>query len=607
MTILSELAALYGRRAAAAGWPRPGFSTENVGAAVVLNADGSVAEIRSLMAPDAKGKLQKRRLTVPAAHKRASGIKPNLFWDKTAYTLGVIAVHDDDGVISAGQGKRTPDEHAAFRAVHLELLDGADSPALEAFRRFIESWTPDRFADFPDALSLLDENVVFRLGDGPFLHDLPEAAALMAGAAEGDAMCLVTGTHGPVARLHPSIKGVMGAQSSGASLVSFNDRAYESHGKSQGDNAPVSERAAFAYGTALNALLTRGSGNNIRIGDATVAFWARGSGSDAEAAAEDALLLALQGDDGQTDNKAENILRDALAEVAQGKVPDGSDLHPDTRLFILGLAPNAARLSVRFWYPGTLGDLARHVTRFWAECAITPSPFTKGGVEKLPRPWALLYDLAAQRDAGNISPLLGGALMRSILTGLPYPAMLQSAIIQRLRVEGEPDRKRDGNVDGRRAAMLRAVLIRNHHEEVPMALDEDATDVAYLLGRLFGAYVYAERSYQERGAGLRQKYMGAASATPARVFPMLMRGYEHNLASLRKAGGQKAGSGVKADRTVAAIMAQLPGGGTLPGALPLEDQGRFFIGFYHQTSAFYARLEDAAEALATPHEPETTE
>ena len=128
-----------------------------------------------------------------------------------------------------------------------------------------------------------------------------------------------------------------------------------------------------------------------------------------------------------------------------------------------------------------------------------------------------------------------------------------------------------------------------------MALDEQARDVSYLLGRLFAAYAYAEKSYQERGAGLRQKYLGAASATPARVFPILMRGYEHNLSSLRKAGGQKAGAGVKADRAVAAIMDGLEG--EMPATLPLEAQGRFFIGFYHQISAFYARAEDAADAL----------
>lgn len=160
MTILSELAALYDRRAVAANWPRPGFSTENIGAVVVLRKDGSVAEIRSLMSPDAKSKLRARVMSVPAAVKRTAGIRPNLFWDKTAYTLGVIAVTDAEGVVAAGQGKRTAGEHAAFRAVHLEMLAGADTPALLAFRTYLDTWTPERFSDHPDAIGLLDENKV---------------------------------------------------------------------------------------------------------------------------------------------------------------------------------------------------------------------------------------------------------------------------------------------------------------------------------------------------------------------------------------------------------------------------------------------------------------
>jgi len=601
VTVLQELAALYDRRADTADWPRPGFSTESVGAVVVLAADGSVTAIRSLMAPDAKGKLQPRKMAVPAAVKRTAGIRPNLFWDKTAYTLGITMT--DDG---PGHGKRTLDENAAFRAAHLDLLADTTDLSLLAFRAFCAAWATESFADYPEAVGLVDENTVFRVGDGPFLHTLPAVISLLTSGDGEGAMCLISGRAGPLARLHPTIKGVMGAQSSGASLVSFNSSAYESHGKSQGDNAPVSEAAAFAYGTALNALLARGSGNSLRIGDATVAFWARGTG---EAAAEDALAAAMGMDrDAQAaeaETRDRRTLRDRLVAVAEGRVPAGTALDPATRVFVLGLAPNAARLSVRFWYPGTLCDFARHVVQFWEECAIAPSPFARDGTPVPPKPWALLYDLAAQRDEKNIPNGTGGDLMRAILTGCRYPATLMSAILGRLRVEGEPDPK-DRQMDGRRAAMIRAVLIRNFSQEVPMALDEDATDVAYLLGRLFGAYAYAERSYQARGAGLRQKYMGAASATPARVFPVLMRGYEHNLASLLKAGGQKAGSGVRTDRAVTAIIAGLPGDGAVPATLPLEDQGRFFIGFYHQTAAFFAKAEDAADMLVET-EGETTE
>lgn len=579
MTILQELAALYNARAKEEYWPKPGFSTEKTGAVVVLAEDGAVREIRSLMAPDAKGKMQPRSMPLPTVN-RTSGIKPATFWDKTAYSLGVTETPD-----GPGQAKRTLAEHEKFKSEHLDLLRSVEDPALIALQLFCKTWSPEHFIDFPDAVSIVDQNVVFRLDEGPFLHELSAAKALMSAAGEGDVICLVSGRPGPVQESHPAIKGVMGAQSSGARLVSFNNSAETSHGKEKGDNAPVSEAAAFAYGTALNALLAKGSGNSLRIGGDTVAFWAEDGG------AEDAFRAMFAGSDPETETE----LRDRLLAVAEGRLRADGDLDPDARLFVLGLAPNAARLAVRYWHPGTLGDFAKTVTQFWADMAIAPSPFVKGGVDLPPKPWALLYDLAAQRDAGNIPAGLGGDLMRAILTGGRYPATWLSAVMGRIRVEGEPDRARHGNVDGRRAAMIAAVLRRNYKREVPMALDETARDAAYLLGRLFGAYAYAEKSYQERGAGLRQKYLGAASATPARVFPVLMRGYEHNLSSLRKAGGIKAGAGVKVDRAVANIIDGLDG--AMPATLPLEAQGRFFIGFYHQTSAFYIRAEDAADVL----------
>lgn len=588
MTILQELAALYDARAVEKQWPMPGFSTEKIGGVVILADDGSVQDISSLMAPDSKGKMQARSLSVPAAVKRTAGVKPNLFWDKTAYVLGITQTPE-----GPGQGKRTLAEHDAFKSEHIALLRRSDDPALIALRRFCECWTADMFDAFPDAASLIDENLVFRLGTGRFLHELPSATALLTNAEAKDSLCLVTGRVAPVARLHPSIKGVMGAQSSGASLVSFNNDAETSHNKKQGHNAPVSEAAAFAYGTALNALLAKGSGNHLRIGGDTVVFWAD------QPKAESWFNAMISGSD---DAKAERELAARLRAVASGTARADDDLPPETRLFVLGLAPNAARLAVRYWYPGTLGGFARSLTRFWDDMALSPSPFVKGGIEQAPKPWALLYDVAAQRDAKNIPAGLGGDLMRAILTGGRYPATWLASVIGRIRVEDEPDRARHGNVDGRRAAMIAALLRRNYKQEVPVALNEDAQDVAYLLGRLFGAYVYAEKSYQERGAGLRQKYIGAASATPARVFPVLMRGYEHNLAGLRKAGGPKAGAGVKADRAVAAILAKLDG--DMPATLPLEAQGRFFIGFYHQVSAFYAKAEDAAEALIDTHASE---
>ena len=592
MTILQELAALYDRRATEAGWPRPGFATENVGAVVVLAEDGSVREIRPLMAPGAKGKMQPQRMQVPA-FRHSVKIEASPLWDKTAYSLGITKT--DNGW---GQGRRTLAEHKAFRELHIALLANATDPALVALRRFCETWQPDQFSNFPDAVALVDQNAVFQLGEGELIHNLPAAQRLLIIESEGDSMCLVSGGRGPVARLHTMIKGVKGARPGGASLVSFNRDAYKSHGKEQGDNAPVSEAAEFAYSTALNTLLDKQSANSMPVGNTTLVFWA-------DATEVEDSFNAIFGDANQ---EAERELRARVTALAEGCSRVDTSLDPTTRLFVLGLAaPTDARITVRYWYPDTLGNFAKTITKFWKECSIKPSPFMKGDVELFPKPKMLLYDLAAQGDGKNIPDGLSGDLMRAILTGRRYPQTLLSTVMTRVRVAGgliRDDWKNDRLLvrqvrirDGRRAAMIRAVLMRNHSQEVPMALDDTAGDAAYLLGRLFGAYAYAERSYQDRGAGLRQKYLGAASATPARIFPVLMRGYEHNLAALRKAGGQKAGSGVKADRAVASIIALLPGGGDLPVTLPLEDQGRFFIGFYHQISAFYAKAEDAAEAL----------
>lgn len=600
MTILAELAALYARMP---DLPRPGFSREAIGGEVVLAPDGTVVEMNVLAAPDEKGKLRPRPMPVPAAVKRTAGIKPNLLWDKSAYVLGVVAVMDDDGRPQPGQAARTAQEHAAFIALHLQLLADATAPDLVALRGFLRRWQWEDFAAGGFSADLLDANLVFRLaGESRFLHQMPDVPALLGAAAGGGEICLVTGQTAPVARLHPSIKGVMGAQSSGASLVSFNSPAYESHGKTQGDNAPVSEAASFAYGTALNALLARGSGQNLRIGDATVVFWVEAATPRATFSAT-RLFGAALAPDPEDSNTARNKLAAELEAIAQGRWQEAPDYDPETRVFVLGLAPNAARLSVRFWHPGRLQDLAGRIARFWDELRIEPSPWRgRDGTEHPPAAWRLLYEVAALGEAQNIPPLLGGALMRAVLTGADYPRTLLSGVIARLRVEGSPP---DRLSDGRRAAIIRAVLVRNTRCEVPMALDETTEDPAYVLGRLFGAFTYAERSFADRGATIRDKYMGGASANPARIFPVLMKGFEHNRAGLAKTGGQKAGAGIRAEKAVAAILAKLPGGGGLPASLPLEDQGRFFVGFYHQLSAFYTKAEDAV--LDTPADIEGTE
>jgi CRISPR-associated protein Csd1 len=593
MTILTALSRLYDRMAENGEAPRPGYATEKISFALVLDADGTPMRLA-----DKRSHAGKKPAPVPMsvpAGGRTSGIKPNLLWDKTAYVFGVIAVEeeDEDGEkrLVPGQGKRTAKEHAAFVEEHAVLLEGATDPGLVALCRFLDLWQPDMFAELGFPTGALDQNIVFEFDDGTgqgFIHDRPAALDLVTAPAEAEpGLCLVTGDEAPIERLHPKIKGVMGAQSSGASLVSFNigskdERgAASSFGKVQGDNAPVSQRAAFAYGTALNALLARDSTRHLRIGDSTVVFWAEADDSDTANAIEFCMSGAFNP---PADDDAElGRLRAAINDVATGR-PAAPELDPATRVYILGLAPNAARLSVRFWYPGTFGGLARHVARFWEDLSIEPAPW-KGP----PAAWSLLYETAirvgGKPKADTIPPLLGGQLMRAVLTGQPLPRTLLSAVIPRIRA--------DGDINGRRAAICKAVInsrLRLNRdqaapcrpttkEEIPVSLDPDNINPAYRLGRLFAVLERAQSAaLPGLNATIKDRYFAAASATPARVFPLLVKNATHHLALLKK--GENGGLGHWLEKELGTIWLGLEA--DMPRSLPLEDQGRFIAGYYHQ-------------------------
>lgn len=563
MTMLAALANLYDRMADAGEAPPPGYSQEKISFEIVLDATGKVVRFADQRRPEGN-KMLPKILAVPEPVKRTAGIAANLFWDKSAYVLGVTANE---------KATRTPEEHRAFRDLHLELLANSTDPGLSALYGFLEGWHPSDFTKLGYPVDALDQNIVFRLegdkgGNGvpQYIHDRPAARDLVALRSGGGdlAHCLVTGKIAPATRLHPAIKGVSGAQSSGASLVSFNLDAFESYGKRQGLNAPVSEDAAFSYGAALNALLARDSHRNLRIGDTAVVFWAETPERGRAASLEEMMFQALTAEDEAT---ATSKLRESLAAVAEGRARGDPNLDPDTRVYILGLAPNAARLALRFWYPGRFGDFARNVTRSWNDLAVAP-PGWKGP----PAIRSLLYETAVQGKAENIPPLLGGELMRAVLTGGRYPRTLLSSVIGRIRA--------DGKINGRRVAICKAVINRNSgKEDISVSLDTENSDPAYRLGRLF-AVLERTQSAALPGinATIKDRYFAAASATPLRVFPGLIKNNTHHLALLRK--GEKGGLAHWLDRQMGEIWDGLPA--NLPRSLTLEDQGRFVAGYYHQ-------------------------
>lgn len=582
MTILQALDRYYDRMAARGEADPPGWSREKISFCIVLSEAGDVVQVLDLRDHTGK-KPQPRLLSVPESVIRTAGIKPNTFWDKTSYVLGV----------TASEGKRTADEAAAFKDHTLTLIAGSRDVGLMAFAHFLQSWTPERFAPpfFTDEMR--DANFVFRLdGDPGFLHEREAARRIVEDlSAETDAeaiQCLVSGNVSAPARLHPSIRGVSGAQSSGASLVSFNLDAFESYGKEQGLNAPTSKTAAFRYGSALNRMLDRGSPNRLQrsIGDATIVFWAHAAEAEAKAA-EDAFSWLIEP---PTDVAQAAKVRDALADVAAGRVgATAPDLKPGVRFHVLGLSPNAARLSVRFWAEDDFSAFAQRLLDHERDLAIEPKPWGS----KPPSVFLLLCKTTAlQEKAENVPPLLAGEVMRAVLTGARYPRTLLSAALTRLRAGDDASR-------GWHAAAIRAVLARDFRlnlsrEETPMALDRENANPAYRLGRLFAAYETAQRlALGKVNSTIRDKYFGAASATPASVFPLIVRGAQNHLAKLRK---EKPGLAFTLDKEIEDIFSQMKG--EWPRSLTLEAQGRFAIGYYHQRRGQFEGKKDLEAELA---------
>ncbi len=572
MTVLQSLAGYYDRLRASENPngkpPEYGYSMENISYAVVLTPNGKPADVQSLL--NTSGKPSRHR--VPQAFPRSGKNPiPYFLWDKTAFVLGKKRDSDTGQVVDAAVNR------ARFSKFHEDILAGAEDPGLRAFRIFLREWQAERYENDPFSSDMLNANVVFRLdGDRCFLHDRPIARSIwldyLAGQDSMASRCLVTGENGPTERLHPKIKGVKDAQSSGASIVSFNLDAFNSFGKKQGANSPVSKIAAFKYTTALNHLLARASQQRIQIGDMTTVFWAEAAGDDESAKAAEDLFSRLA--DPPTDEQETVKVADEIKKIAEGwplkeVVPK---LDENTHFYILGLAPNASRLSIRLWCQDSIGEIARRIGEHWFDLNLEPPPWRVP-----PAAWRLLRETAAQSKIDNIPPTLGGALMRAILTGSQYPRSLLGAVIARIRA--------DKQITRLRAAICKACLARNHRmgfeeEDVPVSLNPDEINPAYRLGRLFAVYENAQRAALGKpNTTIKDQYFGAASATPASVFPLLAKKSANHLASLRKQP-DKARLANWFERQIDSICAGLDT--TFPRSLRLEEQGRFVLGYYHQ-------------------------
>jgi CRISPR-associated protein Csd1 len=563
--ILQSLNAYYERLAedAESGIALRGFSRVPVLFALEISEDGKFEQVLDLR--DDTKKKNPAQLVLPEPMKTSgSGFSANFLWDNTGYVLGID---------EKGKPERAAESFSAFRKRLAEVGGALQDAGLTAVRKFLEHWQPETALQWPEWKEMAGRNLVFRLsGERLYVHERPEVrkswlAYYENHTSEIRGQCLVTGETGPIDRTHPKIQGVMNAQSTGAALVSFNADAFTSYGKDQNYNAPVGEEAAFNYTTALNELLRKDGRQKIQIGDATTVFW-----TERKTRSESLLPFTFSQKEDQGDLAA---LRLFLEAARDGKMPDELMDEATARTYVLGLSPNAGRISVRFWHVDTVAGLWGKIGRHFSDLRIerqyeSDPPF--------PPQWLLLKAAAKREDLDNLSPLLSGAFMRSILTGAPYPAALLSAVMGRIHAEQK--------ITYTRASLVKACLVRNFRcrgqtQEVSVSLDEHTTNVPYRLGRLFAVL---EKLQQEAIPGanstIKDRYFGSASATPRAVFPVLLRLAQHHVA--------KIAYGYVHEMRIAGILEGITlAGGGFPAFLPLEAQGLFALGYYHQRNRLW--------------------
>jgi CRISPR-associated protein Csd1 len=575
MSLLASLVRAYERLPDA---PPYGYSTEKIGFCIELNADGTLAEVIDLR--DTDKKRSPKNMVVPACPKRSGQTpRPNFLWDNINYALGAGKLSDE-----------TDKRFDAFREKHLAYLSDLNDPEIQAFCAFLRSWNPADVPNYFAADDLPTQGIVFASSGSyrdHFLHQNHEATTFwqrdrylwvaVEGKSTKPAICLVNGELSEIARTHPPIKGMSGVGGkSEMALISFNDNAYESYGHEQGDNAPVSEAAAFAYTTALNRFLERDSGHRVQIGDASTVFWADASGAEVAEEAENlfaAFFDPTAEDVLQTKGIATQLERIRHGERLEAVAPE---LSQGVRFCVLGLAPNAARLSVRFWWENEFGTLTANYQRYLEDMRLDPPPR-----EGWPPLWRYLIELAPQGKRENVPPLIAGEWMRAILTGAPYPLTLFSTVLMRLRADGE--------INALRVAILKSVLIRNFAKEVTVALDPGNTNKGYILGRLFAVYEEVQRSALggNVNATIKDKFYGAASASPQKVFRTLDAGAQNHFSKLRKLSPGRA---VNLEKLLTAITDLMdPGNDPIPAALGAAEQALFGIGYYHQRSDFFRK------------------
>lgn len=554
--------------------PREGLSSELISFALILDDAGNLVGVDDLR--NSKGRPA--RMSVPAAVVRSSNKTPNFLWDNSGYILCV-----DDKKPDADNRLK----HERFKAFHEKMLFGVDDREAVALLAFLSRWTPDqiespKLRDFREDIQT--GNIVFRMeGSDAYFHQSPALMDIWMRP-------FTSGSDEIFGDAHPKIKGVTGAQPTGASLISVNIPSFRSYGKEDNTSSPLTKAQAKAYTTALNYLLQYDHGQVMRVGDTSMVFWAeKAHPLEKEMNRLFDIPLPADKEESPQDGDRVALLRDVLSAIRNGE-PVSNYTEEGTRFFVLGLAPNIGRISVRYWLCSTLKELLRHAARWYDDLSMErPS-------DKLPEypslRWLLVNAVAQGGKAENIPPELAGQLAKCALLGSRFPESVYIAILQRIRA--------DKKVDYCRVALIKAFFCRNRNmkEDGMRSLDKEETNIGYRLGRAFALLEKAQKDANGGGqkpkgknapdtGSIASRYLGAASTTPGAVFPTLLRLSKHHVTKLVSSG--KEWYETWYNRQMEDI---LEGMTAFPAVLSLDDQGRFFLGYFNQQRDFYRKKDD---------------
>lgn len=597
----------------------PGYSATNVSFALNISENGELLDILPLFTKVQRGKTiveTPRRMIVPEQVKRSgTNPTPNFLCDNAAFMLGISKKDKSDPNYSRKRFE-------AFRQHNLNLLSRANCIAANVVITFLQKHDPQIAYSHPVIIGHQEEllkggNMIFRVAGKDIFDELEIRRVwdeYKSGLKAVVMQCLVSGKNEPVARLHPNIQGVRNANPTGASLVGFNERAYESYNryKGQGLNSPVSQRVASGYGVALNYLLSNQNPNKkILLGDTSVIYWAESENknyANAFAALLNPEYVEEQAPSEQSGRKAaEEQIHEVAEKVQKVQALDinalRNGLDEETRFYVLGLAPNAARIAVRYFLTEPFGKFIERIMLHYNDLKIIKEYSDQPDYISVSSILSECVSPKVKRRDDELASswsLLSGSIMRSILTGAPYPEELFFSIINRIRVDSdEGSRKKINYV---RAAVIKAHILRkyrrqdkNPYQEVlQMSLNENFTQPAYVLGRLFAVLEKAQKeAIGDVNASIKDRYFTSACATPASVFPVLLRLSQHYIS--------KAEYGYNIDDRIQKLLNLLDvNKNPFPSRLSLDEQGIFVLGYYHQRATFYVKNnEKSAESTSS--------